>query len=178
MSHEIKENCQKQYILPPCIEDWVPEAHPARFVRDFMEHIDMKELGFKEFRGTEGNPHHATSMQLKIWLYAYFNKVLIGKVLHALDGTKIRARISDSSGWHYASMEEKQRAGIKEVMEEIEGSERSDDFNYLLPGDVSDKTKRIEGIRDGSRMRVITRRSNCLKLRKRAMIFLSTSMRQ
>ena len=207
MSHEIKEDYTKQYILPPCIEDWVPDDHPARFVRDFVDHIDFKEYGFKEFKGTEGNPHYADSMQLKIWLYGYFNKIrssrglermcksdvgaiwltgnhtldhntiwrffdrnkkaiqelllkvtfvaqmngLIGMVLHALDGTKIRARISDKSGWHHPSMVKKLREGIREVMNEIEGNERSDGFNYLLPAKAKDKTKRIEGIKSALR---------------------------
>ena len=203
MSHEIKEDYTKQYIFPPCIEDWVPEDHPAQFVRDFVDNIDFREYGFKEFKGEVGNPHYADSMQLKIWLYGYFNKVrssrglermcctdvgaiwltgnhtldhntiwrffdrnkkalqevllkvtfvaqmngLIGMVLHALDGTKIRARISDKSGWHSPSMGKKLREGIREVMNEIEGNERSDGFNYLLPEEVKDKTKRIEGIK-------------------------------
>lgn len=203
MSHEIKEDYRIQYVFPPCIEDWVPEGHPAKFIRDFVEQLNLVELGFKEFKGTEGNPHYANSMQLKIWLYAYFNKArssrdmerlchndigmrwltcnhtpdhntlwrffnmnkkslqevllkvtfvakmngLIGMVLHALDGTKIRAQISDSSGWDYPSMEKKLRKGIREVMKEIEKKWKSDRSNYLLPEEIQDKTKRIEGIK-------------------------------
>ena len=55
---------------------------------------------------------------------------LLGLVLHVLDGTKIRAQISDNSGWHTKTLQKKLYEGIDEVMHTIETSGKSDDFEY------------------------------------------------
>ena len=60
MSHEIIADYNQSFILPPSLEDWVPSDHPARFVRNFVETLDLKGLGFLEFKGLEGNPHYST----------------------------------------------------------------------------------------------------------------------
>lgn len=74
MSQQIKADYSKTYLLPPALEDWVPANHPVRFIREFVESLDMKELGFKVDNNAEGRPYYSSDIMLKIWLYGYFNK--------------------------------------------------------------------------------------------------------
>ena len=75
MSQQIKADYSKTYLLPPSLEDWVPANHPVRFIREFVENLDLKELGFKVESNAEGRPFYSSDIMLKIWLYGYFNKV-------------------------------------------------------------------------------------------------------
>ncbi len=75
MGREIKADYSKIYLLPPSLEDWVPQDHPARFIRDFVETLDMKSLGFKMPEGLDGRPAYSAEMMLKIWLYGYMNRI-------------------------------------------------------------------------------------------------------
>jgi len=74
---------------------------------------------------------------------------LIGLVLHALDGTKIRARVSDSSGWHKKSLEKKLKElsrGVSEVVGQVDASEKAERFEYALPEEFCDEDAQKAGI--------------------------------
>ena len=47
MSRKIRANYEEQLLSPPCVEDWVPADHPARFIRDFVDSLDLKAMGFR-----------------------------------------------------------------------------------------------------------------------------------
>lgn len=70
---------------------------------------------------------------------------LVGLVVHAVDGTKIRSRSSDKSAWHRDELEallESVDASIDEAMSQIESSEVSESGEYRLPDDLVDAKKR------------------------------------
>ena len=46
MRREIKADYDQMLIFPPSVEDWIGEDHPARFIRGFVESLDLRELGF------------------------------------------------------------------------------------------------------------------------------------
>jgi hypothetical protein len=69
MSHEIDADYTQLDLLPQSLEDWVPRDHPARFIREFVELLDLRELGFRERKSDEGRPSYANGLLLKAWLY-------------------------------------------------------------------------------------------------------------
>lgn len=75
MSHQLKTDYSQIFLLPPSIEDWVEKDHPARFIREFVELLDIKELGFKVEDNEEGRPYYSSDVLLKVWLYGYFNRI-------------------------------------------------------------------------------------------------------
>lgn len=50
------------YLLPPQIEDWVGPDHPARFIREVVEALDLKELGFTVDVAGQGRPPYAADL--------------------------------------------------------------------------------------------------------------------
>ncbi len=44
----------QQFLFPPALEDWVPADHPARFIREFVEQLELPALGFAIPTAVEG----------------------------------------------------------------------------------------------------------------------------
>lgn len=75
MKNEIDADYSNGFLLPPSIEEWIPPDHPSRFIREFVDKLNLSELGFKERKVEEGRPNYSNKLLLKIWLYGYFEKI-------------------------------------------------------------------------------------------------------
>lgn len=181
MSHEIRPDYTTQYLFPPSLEDWVKPDHPVRYVREFVDALDLSALGLTDEQETRrhdptGRPHYAVDLLLKIWLYGYMYRIrssralergcrdtmplvwlagmyvpdhntlwrfwhryqkvirkvflqsvrvaaeanVLGMVLQAVDGTKIRSAGAKRSAWHKADLEKH----LVDVVREIERLEQ------------------------------------------------------
>ena len=83
MAQPIAPDYGQQFLFPPALEDWVAKDHPARFLREFVEQLDLRALGFAMPVAVEGRPPYATSLLLKIWLYGYFHRIRSTRKLEA-----------------------------------------------------------------------------------------------
>jgi transposase len=205
MSQQIKADYTKTYLLPPSLEDWVSENHPVRFIREFVESLNLKKLGFKVENNIEGRPFYSSDIMLKIWLYGYFNKVrssrelekqtrenigllwligmerpdhntiwrfwknnkqslrkifkeavitadkldLIGMVLNAIDGTKIKSYSSNTGLRRKEDLEKILTAiedSINAMTKEVEEREKTEVGSYSLPSDLQERSKLKEKI--------------------------------
>jgi len=83
MAQPIAPDYGQQFLFPPALEDWVPSDHPARFLREFVDQLDLAALGFVIPSASEGRPPYAPSLLLKIWLYGYFHRLRSTRKLEA-----------------------------------------------------------------------------------------------
>jgi transposase len=204
---EIKPDYSQTFLLPPALEDWVGDEHPARFVRDFVDSLDLQSLGFKGRRSPDGRPSYSDDLLLKIWIFGYFNDVrstrkleracremmgflwlsgmlvpdhntlwrffhrypdaiqnvfvetvtlaaeakLLNMAVHAVDGTKIRARCSDGGALNRRQLtkaltEEEKR--IAEYMEDVARAEEEEEGQYRLPDELLDAEARKKWIKE------------------------------
>jgi transposase len=63
-------------LLPECLEDYIAEDNPVRVIEAFVEELDLRALGFEGVVPAEtGRPSYHPSVQLKIYLYGYLNRI-------------------------------------------------------------------------------------------------------
>ncbi|MBK6907280.1 MAG: IS1182 family transposase [Rhodocyclaceae bacterium] len=65
--HPINRNTD--YLLPPSVQDWLPESHLARYVVDVIDGLDLSELE-RQYAGQGSAAYHPAAM-LSILIYAY-----------------------------------------------------------------------------------------------------------
>lgn len=75
MATPIAPDYGQQFLFPPALEDWVSADHPARFLREFVDQLDLAALGFALPVAIEGRPPYHPSLLLKIWLYGYYHRI-------------------------------------------------------------------------------------------------------
>jgi transposase len=86
MSREIRPDYETQYLFPRSLEEWVGPDHPARFVREFVDALDLSTLGLTDEQEARrhdpnGRPHYAADLLLKIWLYGYMYRIRSSRAL-------------------------------------------------------------------------------------------------
>jgi len=69
MSYEIEANYKEQWLFPPSLEELLPQEHPARMVREFVDAQDLEAVGFKMRTEDDGRPNYSAKLLLKVWLY-------------------------------------------------------------------------------------------------------------
>ncbi|MGH8711957.1 MAG: transposase, partial [Burkholderiales bacterium] len=69
MSHFRQCDRETPYLLPPSIEDWLPEEHLARFVGDIIDQLDLSAL-IGRYRGAGSAAYHP-GMLLALLIYGY-----------------------------------------------------------------------------------------------------------
>lgn len=213
MSREIQPDYETQYLFPRSLEEWVGPEHPARFVREFVDALDIETLGLTDEQRAlrndpNGRPHYAVTLLLKVWLYAYMNRIrssraleracrdmlplvwlagthvpdhntlwrfwkryqetvrqlflqsvrvamkenLVGMVMQAVDGTKIKSSASKRSAWHADDLEEA-LARIEQEIEKLEtqiasAGEEGDGADDGLPRNLQNRQELRERIKN------------------------------
>ena len=189
-----------QYLLPPSLEEWVPQDHPARFIREFVDMMDLRELGFKTRESQRGRSNYSTDLLLKVWLYGYIENIrssrqlekacmnqipllwltgnhspdhntlwrfyrdnrsavnrlfrqtvkvalnagLVEMVVHAVDGTKVRARGSTRVILRADEVDELLRrldASVNRMYADVADNEERETGSYRLPEELSNRQK-------------------------------------
>ena len=59
-----------------CIDEYVSSNNPVRAIDDYVELLDIKELGFKSNKNIlDGRPAYNPKLLLKIYIYGYLNRI-------------------------------------------------------------------------------------------------------
>lgn len=69
MSRFIQYDRNQQYLLPPSVDEWLPEGHLARFVVEVIDQLDLSKLT-RRYSGSGSAAYHP-AMLLALLVYGY-----------------------------------------------------------------------------------------------------------
>ena len=70
---------QTAYLLPPSVEDWLPERHLARFVVEMVDQLDLSAMS-RAYRGSGSASYHPRLL-LALVVYGYATGVFSSRKL-------------------------------------------------------------------------------------------------
>ena len=73
MNRFINADRDTAYLLPPSVDEWLPEDHLARFVVEVIEQMDLSEFT-RQYAGRGSAAHHPTVL-LALLIYGYASGV-------------------------------------------------------------------------------------------------------
>lgn len=77
-------------FLPECLEDTISEENPIRFIRAFVEALNLTEMGFIRGRAKEtGRPGYDPAALLKLYIYGHLNRLRSSRILERECGRNI-----------------------------------------------------------------------------------------
>jgi transposase len=93
-------NRDTPYLLPPSIQDWLPEQHLARFVVDIVDQLDLSKL--ESCYGGGGKPPYHPALLLALMFYGYATGVFSSRKLEqaSYDSVAFRFITADSHPDH------------------------------------------------------------------------------
>src|SRR6516165_951897 len=114
------------YLLPPSLNDWLPEQHLARFVVEVIDGLDLSAM-VASYRGTGSAGYHPALFVRVLELAREMGLLKLGTV--ALDGTKIHANASRHSALSYehaTKIEAQLKAEVAELLARAEAADQAD----------------------------------------------------
>lgn len=81
MGKEIEPDYNRTLTFSFRLRQWVRVFDTALFINEFVDGLDLEQLGFKGHKGQVGRPGYAPSLLLKIWLYGYLRNILSTRAL-------------------------------------------------------------------------------------------------
>ena len=72
-------NRDTDYLLPPSVDEWLPERHLARFVVEVVDQLDLSAM-VKAYRGSGSASYHP-AMLLGLLIYGYATKVFSSRAI-------------------------------------------------------------------------------------------------
>ena len=71
----------QQMLLPPSLDELIPEGHPVRVVNQVIEKIDLDVMS-KQYKGGGTSSYHP-KMLLKLLVYGYLSNIYSSRKLEA-----------------------------------------------------------------------------------------------
>jgi transposase len=101
------------YLLPPSVQDWLPENHLARFVVEMVEQLDLRSLK-ESYTGRGSRPYHP-EMMLALLFYGYATGVFSSRELErkTYDSVAFRFIAANAHPDHDSICEFRKRLGPK-----------------------------------------------------------------
>ena len=121
MSYEKRADYSETYLLPPSLEEWVGADHPARFVREVVDVLDLRGIGFKQRKSEDGRPNYAADLLLKVWLYGYLMRIRSSRALERAVrdsvGLKWLTGMRGAGSQHAVEIFQREQTGVEEYIQ-------------------------------------------------------------
>jgi len=93
MGNYIEGKSRKQlFLLPPNLDDWVPEEHPARAIDRFVDSLDTDSMELEENNDSSGRKRYPPKEMIKILMYSYSIGVTSSRKIERLTHENVALR--------------------------------------------------------------------------------------
>ena len=75
MSYEIEPDRTRTFLFPPALDDLVAADHPARFIAEFVDSLDLQSMKIKVGHAPKGRPRYSARLLLGVFCYCYFSRI-------------------------------------------------------------------------------------------------------
>lgn len=82
----------QSFLLPPSLDDWLPEAHEARFVSEVVDELLDLSVIYDSYVMADGAPPYEPRMMLKLLLYGYSTGVTSSREIERRCGLDVAFR--------------------------------------------------------------------------------------
>src|SRR5438270_10715401 len=90
MTHLAGHDRSQTLLLPESLDDYVGPENPVRFIEAFVGGLDLAAAGFARVQPKEtGRPGYAPGDLLKLYMYAYLNRIRSSRRLEAETHRKV-----------------------------------------------------------------------------------------
>jgi transposase len=77
-------------LLPECLDDFIDESNPVRAIDAFVDALNLADLGFDGVEpAATGRPSYHPSINLKLYIYGYLNRVQSSRRLEREAGRNV-----------------------------------------------------------------------------------------
>jgi transposase len=90
----ISANRQQAYLLPPSLDEWLPQKHLSRFIIEIVEQLNLTSI-YKQYQGKGGKRAYRPEVLLSLLFYGY--------ATGAFSSRKIEAATYDSIAFRFIS---------------------------------------------------------------------------
>ncbi len=97
--HFVPCDLNQELLLPPSLQDWLPEGHLARFSADVVEELDLSNL-YARYEAGDGRGQSAYDprMMTRMLLYGYARGTRSSRVLERATYEDVGGALS-GGGW-------------------------------------------------------------------------------
>lgn len=78
-------------ILPPALNEWLPEDHPVHFIRQVVDQPDLSAI-YNDYTERWGQPPYEPRMTVKVWLHVYMRLYAAHPLFAAPGASRVRRR--------------------------------------------------------------------------------------
>jgi len=126
------------FLLPPSVDEWLPERHLARFVVEVIDGLDVSKLS-RSYRGSGSASYHPSLL---------LGMLKMGTV--GLDGTKVHANASRHSALSYGhagKIEAQLKSEVADLMAKAEAADQADVPDGMsIPEELARREERLAKI--------------------------------
>lgn len=108
-------------LFPVDLNEWLPEGHPARFVSEVVDELDLSEI-YGSYDELRGSPPYDPRMMVKVWIYALMKGIRssrkIEKALYEDVGFRFLSANQQPDHWTISEFRKRHHKALGRLLEQ------------------------------------------------------------
>lgn len=114
-------NPKQVMALPPSLDEWLPEDHPAYFISEAVDQFDLSAI-YADYRERRGQPPYDPRMLVKVWFYAcccgISSSRRVERALHEDVGFRVLSGNQQPDHWTLSEFRRRHHIALGDLLKE------------------------------------------------------------